>query len=171
MQGQFLIGASTRENARTGSRQQVIHWIRQSIGRAAGNHIQCWALCDPACPSAHQPAMPIHWRPILTLPLLLPAVFKMFPWMPHQVSLMGVCSCQGTVSHHGDFCLEPGTNVDPSAGAERQGVRAHLVRTGNLILTLGCERNCSWQMLNAARPWLEAGNLASDVIRRARPRG
>lgn len=145
MQGQFLIGASTRENARTGSRQQVIHWIHQSIGRAAGNHIQCWALWDPACSSAHQPAhlptslpCPVHWSSLLTLPLLLPAVLKMLPWLPHQVSLMGVCSCQGTVSHHGDFCLEPGTNVDPSAGAARQGVRAHLVRTGNLTLTLRC---------------------------------
>lgn len=80
-------------------------------------------------------------RALLTLPLLLPAALKMFPRLPHQVSLMGVCGCQGSVSHCGDFCLEPGADVDSSAGVEGQGVRPHSVGTKNLTFSLGWEEN------------------------------
>lgn len=98
-----------------------------------------------AGPCGPQPALlqglpcPAHWSSLLTLPLLLPVALKMFPGLPHQVSLVGVCSCQGAVSHRGDLCLEPGTNIDPSAGAERPGVRPALVGTGNLTFSLGWE--------------------------------
>lgn len=57
--------------------------------------------------------------------LLLPAALKMFPWLPHQVSLMGVKSCQRSVSHHGDFCLEPGPDVDSWFDAHRGGLPHH----------------------------------------------
>lgn len=77
-----------------------------------------------AHPPARQPAFTSWPRSPLTLPLLLPAALKVLPRLPHQVGLVGVRSCQGTVPHRGNFCLEPGAHVDPSAGVERAGSEA-----------------------------------------------
>lgn len=56
VQGQFLVGASTGEDARTGSCQQVIHWIHRKHRK--DNRKSCsglnlagpsWPICSPAC--------------------------------------------------------------------------------------------------------------------------
>lgn len=72
------------------------------------------------------------WSP-LTLPLLLPAALQALPRLPHQVSLVGVCSGQCPIPHQWDFRLEPGAHVDASAGMERAGNEASpLQGIGNL---------------------------------------
>ena len=76
------------------------------------------------------PTPPMAQSCLLTLPLLLPAALQDLPWLPHQVSLVGVCSSQGTVPHRGDFRLEPGAHIDPSAGVERTGSEVSLCGDG-----------------------------------------
>lgn len=119
VQGQLLVGAGSRENAGAGSCQQVFHWGREERKALAGlsRAGSGWGLPHPWPNSRPLPAG--SWP--LTLPLLLPAALQDLPWLPHQVSLVGVCSGQGTVPHRGDFRLEPGAHIDPSAGVERTG--------------------------------------------------
>lgn len=114
--------------------------LTRSIGRT-GNQVRAGSCRTQPAHLPTSPSCPAPWSSLLTLPLLLPAALKMFPWLPHQVSLMGVESCQRSVSHHGDFCLEPGPYVDSSAGVEGQGVRPHIVRTKNLTFSQGWEEN------------------------------
>ena len=128
VQGQLLVGAGSRENAGAGSCQQVFHWGREErkalveLSRAGWG----WGLPHPWPNSRPLPAGSC----LLTLPLLLPAALQDFPWLPHQVSLVGVCSSQGTVPHRGDFRLEPGAHIDPSAGVERTGSEVSLCGDG-----------------------------------------
>lgn len=100
---------------------------RQSTGLPLG---QAWEgrrrnqVPGPAHPPARQPTFAAWSRSPLTLPLLLLAALEVLPRLPHQVSLVGVGGCQGAIPHRGDFRLEPGAHVDPSAGVERAGSEA-----------------------------------------------
>lgn len=78
MQGQLLVGASSRENTRAGSCQQVFHWIQRREGWREGawrgkrrNQFQGWAGRGLGLP--HPPTYPI-------------AHFHLLAWVPSHLA-------------------------------------------------------------------------------------